>query len=78
MLVIAVPIIVLLLVLAAIEWAREKREDAAAAAAADKNPPFDPHAGGHPVPPLPGQDYRPQRRTKTTVVAGVEKESSDG
>ena len=77
-LVIAVPIIVLLLVLAAIEWAREKREDAAAAAAADKNPPFDPHAGGHPVPPLPGQDYRPQRRTKTTVVAGVEKESSDG
>jgi len=76
-LVIAVPIVVLLLVLAAIEWVREKREDAAAAAA-EATPPFDPHAGGHPVPPLPGQDYRPQRRTKTTVVAGVEKESSDG
>jgi NADH-quinone oxidoreductase subunit H len=30
---------------------------------------FDPYAGGYPVPPLPGQDYRPVRRQPLVAEA---------
>jgi NADH-quinone oxidoreductase subunit H len=33
--------------------------------------PFDPFAGGHPVPPLPGQELIVTRRAKATVTAAV-------
>jgi NADH-quinone oxidoreductase subunit H len=47
----------------------QRREDAAIALAARQaEQPFDPFAGGYPVPPLPGQEYR---YTSRRAMAGV-------
>lgn len=50
---------------------QEKRELEEAAAEADK--PFDPYAGGYPVPPLPGQEftYTSRRALAGATVAGT-------
>ncbi|MEI6622869.1 MAG: NADH-quinone oxidoreductase subunit NuoH [Actinomycetes bacterium] len=37
---------------------------------------FDPYAGGYPVPPLPGQDYRPERRQP--VIADASPSADQG
>jgi NADH-quinone oxidoreductase subunit H len=37
-------------------------------AASEPEPEFDPFAGGHPVPPLPGQEFTVTRRAKATVA----------
>jgi NADH-quinone oxidoreductase subunit H len=73
LLVIAIPILVLLVIAYIWEVARDRRltaeEEAAEAEARAAE--FDPMAGGYPVPPLPGQDYIPTRRARTTVTASV-------
>ena len=75
-LVIAIPILVLLVLASLWELAAERRASAVEAAAPPE-PEFDPFAGGHPVPPMPGQEYRPARRTKTTVTASVTASSTE-
>ena len=56
---------------------QEKRELEEAAAQADK--PFDPYAGGYPVPPLPGQEftYTSRRAAAGATVAGTAVTATD-
>ena len=56
---------------------QEKRELEEAAAQADK--PFDPYAGGYPVPPLPGQQftYTSRRAAAGATVAGTAVTATD-
>ena len=56
---------------------QEKRELEQAAAEADK--PFDPYAGGYPVPPLPGQEFTftSRRALAGTTVAGTAVTATD-
>jgi NADH-quinone oxidoreductase subunit H len=66
--------VVLLLLVVAWVWAgaAERREREAAAARAEAaEQPFDPFAGGHPVPPLPGQEIVREPRVPVTVGAGA-------
>jgi len=52
-------------VVAVISFAFGGRDDSSASA---PPPEFDPFAGGHPVPPLPGQEFTVTRRAKATVA----------
>ena len=56
---------------------QEKRELEEAAAQADK--PFDPYAGGYPVPPLPGQQftYTSRRAAAGATVSGTAVTAAD-
>ena len=66
--------VVLLLLVVAWVWAgaAERREREAAEARAEAaEQPFDPFAGGHPVPPLPGQEIVREPRVPVTVGAGA-------
>ncbi|CAB5000300.1 MAG: NADH-quinone oxidoreductase subunit NuoH [Actinobacteria bacterium] len=67
--VIAIPIAVLLMIMLVVESIRERRRLIEVAEAEAARGPFDPMAGGFPVPPMPGVDYTPTRRTKATVGA---------
>ena len=60
-----IPAALVLLALAAIAWAFGGRSLPEKAAAP---PEFEPFAGGHPVPPLPGQEFTVTRRAKATVA----------
>ena len=61
---------------------RKARSEAAGAAPEDTRP-FDPMAGGFPVPPLPGQEVPPvprrrSRRERELIVSGGPDTQSDG
>lgn len=68
---IAVGVSILLLVVAG-QWLRDRRSAAAKRAESDRAEHeaavFDAHAGGHPVPPMPGQEFTYTRRARRTVT----------
>ena len=51
--------------------ASRKAEDARIDEEERLGQPFDPFAGGFPVPPMPGQVAQPSRRTKATISSGA-------
>ncbi|TVL94441.1 NADH-quinone oxidoreductase subunit NuoH [Streptomyces sp. SAJ15] len=77
-------VLVLLLVSFVVDVFRDREEKRAEAEAArTPEPPFDPMAGGHPVPPLPGQTLPPvprrrRRHDRELIVSGGANTESDG
>ncbi|MDI3385842.1 NADH-quinone oxidoreductase subunit NuoH [Streptomyces sp. B-S-A8] len=77
-------VLALLLISFVVDIFRDKRERAEAQAApVEREPAFDPMAGGYPVPPLPGQTLPPvprrrSRQERELIVSGGGDTASDG